>query len=60
MILQRRLVDIRDDGVFIGTVGADRIQVLGPLIKRTVENILVAVACRVGIVPRITIRRAAA
>ena len=52
MILQRRLVDLTDEGILVGAVGADRVQVLGTFAEGAVYNVFLRVFTRIGIVPR--------
>ena len=51
VVLQRRHVDLRREHRFVFGIGLHRIEMLGPLGKRRVENILTGLLHRIGIVP---------
>ncbi|GAB1411535.1 hypothetical protein MASR1M97_02710 [Candidatus Desulfobacillus denitrificans] len=53
VVLQRRLVDLRIEFRLVRTVGLHRIEMLGPLGERAVENVPAAVLRRIGVVPHL-------
>ena len=52
MVLQRRLVDLGEEGILVGAIGACGVQVLGPLGERAVDPVAGRVIRRVRIIPR--------
>ena len=52
MVLQRRLVDLREELILVLAVGLRRVEMLGALGESGVENGLARVRSRVGIVPQ--------
>jgi hypothetical protein len=51
VVLERRLVNLLDHVVLIGRVRLRRIEMLGTIGERAVENVAAAVLRRIGIVP---------
>ena len=51
VILQRRFIDLPGKGDFILGIGLRRIEMLGPVGKRCVENVVLGIGCRVRVVP---------
>ncbi|MGK0657993.1 hypothetical protein ACSHWI_16015, partial [Methylococcus sp. S2T] len=52
VILQQRLVDLADDEALVGTVGAGRIEVLGALGQRGIQDVALGIGRRVRTVER--------
>jgi hypothetical protein len=50
VVLQRRFVDLRGEHAFVLAVRLHRIEVLGPLAERRIEDIAAALAGRIGVV----------
>ena len=51
MVLEGRLVNLGQEGVFIGAIGTRRIQVLGPLFEGGIEDIGPRLPRRPGVIP---------
>ncbi len=51
MVLEGRLVNLGQEGVLIGAIGACRVQVLGPLLEGGIEDIGPRLPRRPGVVP---------
>ena len=49
--MKRRLVDLRDEEIFIGAVGARGIERLGAFAECGIQNVLFRIRRRIGIVP---------